>query len=156
MMEANIRRAQFTEARILSDIAYRSKSYWGYDPEYMELAKKDLRISEDSINNNWVFVIEAENIIKGFYELRENSRQEAELFWLFVDPTSIGTGYGKGLMKHAIQSAMDNNFTYIKIKSDPNAEGFYKGFGAVVVGESLSTVNPNMKLPLMNLHLRQV
>ena len=155
MMGTNVRRAHSKEARILSDIAYRSKAFWGYDPEYMELAKKELSISEENILNNWIFLIEAENMIRGFYELRKNSKQEAELFWLFVDPTSIGTGYGKTLMKHAIQLAMNNNFNHIKIKSDPNAESFYNGFGAVVVGESLSTVRPNMKLPVMSLHLKQ-
>ncbi|MFC0212987.1 GNAT family N-acetyltransferase [Paenibacillus chartarius] len=156
MMGANIRPAQTEEATILSDIAIRSKAYWGYDPEYMECAKKDLSISEENILDNWIFVIEAENTIRGFYELRENSKQEAELFWLFVDPTSIGAGYGKKLMKHAIQLAMNNNFIHIRIKSDPNAEGFYKGFGAIVVGESPSTVRPDMKLPVMSLRITQV
>lgn len=56
-------------------------------------------------------------------------------------------------MKHAIQLAMNNNFNHIKIKSDQNAEGFYKGFGAVV-GESPSTVRPDMKLPVMSLCLK--
>jgi GNAT superfamily N-acetyltransferase len=154
-LEANIRPAQTKEAIILSDIAFRSKAYWGYDPEYMELAKKDLSIFEENILDNWIFVIESDNMIRGFYELREYSKQEAELSWLFVDPDSIGAGYGKKLMKHAIQLAMDYNFLHIRIKSDPNAEGFYKGFGAVVVGDSPSTVRPDMKLPVMNLYLKQ-
>lgn len=154
-MEENIRKALPEEVTTLSDIAFRSKAFWGYDPEYMLLAKKDLTITEENILVNWVFIIETKYTVKGFYELRENSNHEAELFWLFVDPNSIGSGYGKSLMKHAIQVAVDNGFNHIKIKSDPNAEGFYKGFGAVVIGESSSTVRPDMKLPVMRLHLKQ-
>jgi N-acetylglutamate synthase-like GNAT family acetyltransferase len=152
-MGANIRTAYIEEALILSDIAFRSKAYWGYDQEYMELAKNDLSISSKNILDYWVFVIEDENKVRGFYELRENTNQEAELFWLFVDPTSIGKGYGKTLMKHAIELATNSNFNQIKIKTDPNAEGFYKSFGAIVVGESSSTVRPEMKLPVMSLFL---
>ena len=63
----------------------------------MELAKHDLSISAENILHNWLFVIEAENMIKGFFELRGNTKDEAELFWLFVDPISIGQGYGKTL-----------------------------------------------------------
>lgn len=153
-MDANIRQAHTKEAAILSDIAFRSKAYWGYDPEYMKLAKRDLNISETNIVQHWVFVIETENMIRGFYELRENSKHEAELFWLFVDPMSIGKGFGKPLMNHAIQLALKNDFSNIKIKSDPNAVGFYKGFGAEVVGESSSTVRPDMKLPVLSIPVR--
>lgn len=72
MMGANIRPAHSKEATILSDLAFRSKAYWGYNPEYMESAKKDLSITEENILDNWIFVIEDENMIRGFYELREN------------------------------------------------------------------------------------
>ncbi|MDQ0116749.1 GNAT family N-acetyltransferase [Paenibacillus harenae] len=154
-MDETIRKALPAEAAFLSDIAFRSKAFWGYEPEYMLLAKKDLTITEKNIMGNWVFVIETQNTIKGFYELRDNSNEEAELFWLFVDPNSIGSGYGKSLMKHAIQVAGDKGFNDIKIKSDPNAVGFYKGFGAVVIGESSSTVRPDLKLPVMIIHLKQ-
>ncbi|WP_284646305.1 GNAT family N-acetyltransferase [Paenibacillus silviterrae] len=154
-MEGVIRAARPVEATILSDIAYRSKAFWGYDPEYMLLAKKDLTITEENILDNWVFVIETQNTVKGFYELRGNSNNEVELFWLFVDPNSIGSGYGKSLMKHAIQVAVDSNFNHIIIKSDPNAVGFYRAFGAVIIGESSSTVRPDLKLPVLKIHLKK-
>ena len=50
---------------------------------------------------------------------------------------------------------MDNDFKKIRIKSDPNAVGFYKGFGAVVIGEASSTVRPDLMLPVLGLHLDQ-
>ncbi|UJF33801.1 GNAT family N-acetyltransferase [Paenibacillus hexagrammi] len=154
-MEGIIRKALPAEADTLSDIAFRSKAYWGYDSAYMLLAKNDLTIKVENISGSWVFVIEAQNRIKGFYELRGSSNDEAELCWLFVDPNAIKSGYGKRLMKHAIQVAMDNGFPYIRIKSDPNAVGFYEGFGAVVIGEASSTVRPDWKLPIMRMHLKQ-
>lgn len=155
-MEKHIRQALTVEATLLSDLACRSKAFWGYDSEYMLLAKKDLTITEDHIIDNWVFVIETQRVVKGFYELRANPDNEAELFWLFVDPNSIGLGYGKSLMNHAIQMAIEHGFNQIRIKSDPNAVEFYKGFGAEVIGESPSTVRPELKLPVLKLPLKQV
>jgi len=51
------------------------------------------------------------------------------------------------------KALINNDFKHIKIKRDPNTEGFYKRFGAVVVGESTSTVRPDLKLPVMSLPL---
>jgi hypothetical protein len=54
---------------------------------------------------------------------------------------------------HAIQLAVNNGFNCMRIKSDPHAESYYKGFGEVVVREASSTVRPDMLLPVMHLSL---
>lgn len=154
-MKAHIRLACPQEAEILSEIAFRSKSYWGYEQEYMQLAKAKLRITPDNIIDDLVFVLEMSCDILGFYELKRCNEKECELVWLFIDPIHIRKGHGKVLLNHAIEKARAENFEFIKIKSDPNAENFYKLFGAINVGKAHSTVNQSMELPILKIILRE-
>ncbi len=148
-----IRRAVEEEFQRISDLAYRSKGHWGYDSDYMDAARKDLTITPSEIVENDVFVLDEEQGIIGFYELKELSPQETELLWLFVDPTAIGRGYGKRLWSHAVETAKADGYKRMRIKSDPYAEGFYLKQGAIRVGELPSTVLPDLMLPLLNLKL---
>ena len=148
----NIRRATPDEAFLLSDIAFRSKAYWGYDQSLMELCRKDLAILPDDIANNFVWVIEEDGKIVGFYELR-GKVPEANLYWLFLDPKTIGCGYGKMLWLHVVEMAKDLGFEYMMIKSDPYAEGFYEKMGAERIGNLPSTAIPELMLPLLRYQL---
>ena len=53
-----IRQAIMSETNILTDIAIRSESYWGYDSDFMNNFKSIYRVTEEFINNNPTFVIE--------------------------------------------------------------------------------------------------
>lgn len=147
-----IRPAQPNESELLTKIAFHSKAYWGYDNNYMERCRKDLVIHPEELDEYIVNVLEVNQDVVGFYELR-GVTPEANLFWLFLDPKAIGQGLGKTLWQHAKQTAKDRGYKYLDIKSDPNAEGFYKGMGAVRVGELPSSAIPGLYLPLLRINL---
>ncbi len=134
----NIRRGKGQEASELSDLAYRSKAYWGYSDEFMEACRDDLTLSPAYIETQEVYVLEDEGSIKGFMSLEKDVGQEQWLLgFLFLEPESVGKG----------------DIPVITIHSDPYAEPFYLSRGAKRVGEIPSTVIPDRKLPLLEVEI---
>ncbi|CAH0121479.1 MULTISPECIES: GNAT family N-acetyltransferase [unclassified Paenibacillus] len=143
-----IRKAVQREAGLLSELAFRSKAYWGYSEDFMEACREDLTITPDLIESSSVYVLEDRGQIQGFYAL-DLEHDGFLLRDLFVDPSTIGKGCGKALWNHMIRTAHDLNAAEVRIHSDPNAESFYKKMGAKRIGETASTVFPDRILPLM-------
>ncbi|QDS36153.1 GNAT family N-acetyltransferase [Brevibacillus brevis] len=152
----NIRRAKGHEASELSDLAYRSKAYWGYSDEFMEACRDDLTLSPAHIEEHEVYVLEDEGI-KGFMSLEKDAEQEQWLLgFLFMEPEAVGKGYGKALWQHMVEVAQKLDIPVINIHSDPYAEPFYLSRGAKRVGEIVSTVFPGRKLPLLEVEIGKV
>lgn len=147
-----IRPAQAHEADSLSELALRSKAHWGYDADFLEACREELTISEDYIKSAPVFVLEEDGRVAGFYGLRERV-DELELLYLFVEPAAIGSGYGRRLWEHAVETAARLGFRKITIESDPYAERFYLAMGARRVGEISSSLRPGRTLPLLEFPL---
>ena len=148
----HIRPASAGEARLLSDLALRSKAHWGYDAEFLEACRAELTISEDYIRRAPVFVLEEDGRVAGFYGLREQGT-ELELLYLFIEPTAIGSGHGRKLWDHAVETAARLGFQKISIESDPYAEAFYLAMGARRVGEVSSSAQAGRTLPLLEFPL---
>ena len=148
-----IRRALPSEVKHLSELAFRSKSYWGYSDRFMQACLKELTLDPHYIESNPTFVIEVERSAVGFYSLEHVSASEAELGYLFVEPTFIGKGYGRKLMAHAQQKARHLGYNRIIIQGDPNAEQFYRAAGGSVVGTRKSTSIPDRELPVFRIDL---
>jgi GNAT superfamily N-acetyltransferase len=146
MKTKSIRKALTNEANILTQLAFDSKSYWGYDQKYLEIAREHIKITIKDIEEDHVYVIESEDGILGFYQFRYD---DPELLWLFVHPKRIGQGIGKVLWKHLVQYIRDLKVKEFKIKSDPNAELFYIKQGAQRIGFEASTVDKKMNFPLL-------
>lgn len=144
------RRAASKDALLLSNLALRSKAYWGYDDKFIEACKEGLTITTEYIAKNPVYLLEQKNEIQGFYCFVVAAEK---LDLLFVDSKHIGKGIGKKLWKHLILTAKQLGLSKFTIDSDPNAEDFYKKMGAVRIGEIPSTVFSNRKLPLMQVML---
>jgi len=144
-----IRPASVGEARLLSDLALRSKAHWGYDADFLEACRAELTVSEDYIAGAPVFVLEEDGRVVGFYGLREQG-SELELLHLFVEPAAIGGGHGKRLWEHAVETAARLGFRQITIESDPYAEAFYLAMGARRVGVVPSSARPGRVLPLLH------
>ncbi|MDQ3634639.1 MAG: GNAT family N-acetyltransferase, partial [Acidobacteriota bacterium] len=69
-------------------------------------------------------------------------------------PANIGSGIGRKLFAHALEKSASLNAKKLNIKSDPNAEGFYKKMGAKRIGDVVSEIEGNERiLPLMQLIL---
>ena len=92
-----IRRALPNEAADLSEIAMRSKAYWGYSPEFMEACREELSVAQGDIAEpDSVFrLAECEGAIAGYYALVRLPADDCELEALFVEPDWIGRGVGR-------------------------------------------------------------
>ena len=150
-----IRQALPSEVKHLSELAFRSKSYWGYSDQFMQACLKELTLNQHYIENNPTFVIEVERSTIGFYSLEHVSASEAELGYLFVEPTFIGKGYGRKLIAHAQKEAQHLGYSQIIIQGDPNAEQFYRAAGGSVVGTRKSTSISDRELPVFRIDLRE-
>ena len=76
-----IRPARVDEARLLSDLALRSKAHWGYSAEFIEQCREELSYSEEQLRAEHMrfFVIESAQRVAGFYALKQSSATEIEL-----------------------------------------------------------------------------
>jgi N-acetylglutamate synthase-like GNAT family acetyltransferase len=145
-----IRKASTDDVDRLTEIAHHAKRYWGYPDHWIEHWKDQLTITADFVSANQVFLAEDEGKVLGFYALVINS-DKAELDHLWVDPKHIGTGVGKDLFLHAMQSASKQNVGTVEICADPNAEGFYRKMGAFRTGETISEIDGESRtLPQLN------
>jgi N-acetylglutamate synthase-like GNAT family acetyltransferase len=134
-----IRRASTEDAPTLTRIAHDAKRYWGYPEHWIKHWQSDLTISPEYLANQ-VFVAEKDQQVLGFYALVMR-RDKAELDHLWVTPEKIGSGIGKELFIHAMQTAAQQNISEVEIDSDPNAEGFYQKMGAHRIGETVSEID---------------
>ena len=129
-----IRLATPEEAPLLSDLAFASKAYWGYPPEFMEDCREELQVDPADCKAGLVTVTEEENgIIAGYYRLAGQA-PIGELADLFIQPEHIGSGIGKELLLHATSRARMLGMTALEIHADPHAEGFYSHLGAERIG----------------------
>jgi GNAT superfamily N-acetyltransferase len=142
-----------SEASLLSQLAFESKSYWQYDDEYLEAAREHIQITISDIEQDHVYVYEDEQGTSGFYHFM-HIQCDPELVWFFVHPRSIGTGIGKILWEHLLELIRNLEINEFMIKSDPNAESFYIKHGATRIGWKESSVNADMKLPLLKYIVR--
>ena len=68
---------------------------------------------------------------------------------LFVDPPAIGSGAGRLLYRHVLETAGRLGFTRLTIDADPYAEPFYLAMGARRIGTAPSGSIPGRMLPLL-------
>ena len=149
--QGNIVRSQVSDAAALTAIAVAAKKHWGYSNEQIEKWKEDLTISEEDIKEDFVFHLEKEDKIVGFYSLsKEGESFEIEHLWIL--PEYIGQGLGKILFEHTRETAMQNGARCIRVESDPNAEGFYLKMGMQRIGEKESSI-PGRMLPILEITL---
>jgi GNAT superfamily N-acetyltransferase len=147
-----LRPARPDEAPFLSDLAVRSKAYWGYDDKFLAVSRILLAVKPDEMTERRVTVVEEDGTVLGFYAL-EGEPPEGELGLMFVDPEHLRRGIGQRLWTHVVATARDAGLTRFTIDSDPFAEEFYLAMGAVRTGTSPSSVRPGRELPQLTFFL---
>ncbi len=147
-----IRRARPDESDVLTDLTVRSKAYWGYDAEFMKIARPALVVTAQQIQNNPAYVLERNGAILGYYTLEKPKGDDIILESLFVAPEAIGSGGGSQLLRHALQMAQHLGYRTVTLDSDPNAEGFYRRMGAEQIGQRPGAI-PGRFLPTMRFTL---
>lgn len=161
-MTIHIRKAIPGEANVLTQIAHDAKRYWGYPESWVEHWQEYLTITPDFVSHHEVYVAETTSGaeegtvlsgIVGFYAIVMRG-EKAELEHMWVRPEDIGSGIGKELLLHAMETAAFLNAAALEISSDPNAEGFYKRMGATRIGEIASEIEGQPRtLPRLSIDL---
>jgi N-acetylglutamate synthase-like GNAT family acetyltransferase len=143
-----LRAAHPDEAAALSELALRSKAHWGYDEAFLEACRAELTLRPDDLAAQRATVAQVADSLVGFYALAGQA-PVGELACLFVEPDHIGTGVGRRLWQHAVDTARALDFERFVIESDPSAEEFYRRMGAVRIGSIPSGSIPGRELPQM-------
>lgn len=146
MADLVLRAARASEVGALSELAMRSKAYWGYDEAFLEACRDELTFTANDLAR--LVVAELDGALAGMYTV-EGRPPDGVLGNLWVDPAAIGSGIGRRLWQHAVDSARVRGFTGLLIDADPNAEGFYLKMGAERIGETPSGSIPGRILPLL-------
>jgi GNAT superfamily N-acetyltransferase len=136
-----IRPAEPHEARMLADLQNRSSTHWGYPPDFFDWAPEAHVIPQEYVRDNAVYLLEEGGRVAGFYGFTMEGG-ELLLDKLFVDIDRIGTGCGKALWLHAVETARSLGHDSFVIGSDPNAASFYRAMGAEWYAEK-PTVSPD-------------
>jgi GNAT superfamily N-acetyltransferase len=144
-----LRDARPDEAPALSALAQRSKAHWGYSEEFLEACRAELTFTAAGLAGRRAVVAESAGRMLGFYTL-DGDPPEGELGNLWVDPAHIGTGVGRRLWAHAVDTARATGFRTLRIDADPHAEGFYLAMGAQRIGAVPSGSVPGRELPLLS------
>lgn len=154
-VETAIREALPGEARVLSDLAVRSKGHWGYSREFLDACREELSVDPARLADASYecFVAVDGDALLGYYALSALSATEYELDALFVDPPAIGRGIGRRLLEHAIDRLASRGVATLVIQGDPHAARFYEAAGARQVGTRPSGSIQGRELPLYELDI---
>jgi GNAT superfamily N-acetyltransferase len=142
------RAARSDEAELLTEIALRSKGHWGYSQAFLDACRSELTFRPEDVATRRIVVADSPSGIVGFYSI-DDRPPSGELGNLWVVPERIGTGLGKRLWQHAVDSAREAGYTSLRIEADPNAAGFYEAMGADRISEVPSGSVPGRTLPLL-------
>lgn len=147
-----IRPARPEEAELLTELVLRSKAHWGYNEEFIEACRDELRVVVDYLDGHSALVAEDQGRVVGYSRV-SGPAPLGELSALFVDPTHIGRGVGAALFTRTTDEARTRGYRELTIDADPGAEGFYRRMGAVVIGRVPSGSIPGRLLPHLRLNL---
>ena len=143
-----IRAARAGEAAALTDLAMRSKAYWGYEADFLARCRAALEVKTAALSDQPHFVAERDGRPLGFYGF-EPLPDGVGLDYLFVEPDLIGRGVGRALWAHAVATARRLGHCALIVVSDPNAEGFYLRMGCRRIGTRPSELEDGRQLPLL-------
>ena len=146
----HIRPALITDAKLLTEISFKSKSYWNYPCDYFETWKDELTISEQYVEKNIVFVLEFNQSTIAYYSIitlekpvRFSDIEIEKGHWLehmFVFPDYIGKGVGRQMITHLKVICNQQYIKQLRVLADPNSKEFYEKMGFKYLREIPSTI----------------
>ncbi len=147
-----VRPARSSEAPELTELALRSKAYWGYGETFLAACRAELTLGPADIGPRRTAVAEEDGRVLGFTTL-EGAPPAGVLGMMFAEPDAVGRGVGRLLFGHVVSEARRLGFARFTIDADPNAEPFYRAMGAVRIGATPSGSIPGRELPLLEFTL---
>ncbi|MET0456930.1 MAG: GNAT family N-acetyltransferase [Mycobacterium sp.] len=154
MPEVTIRVARADEHADISELALRSKSYWGYSKEFLDACRDELTFDAAVCASGMAWVAAHGPTLVGVSVIK-GAPPIGELAGLFIDLPAIGTGCGRMLLTHTLRAAREHGFAELVLDADPGAEPFYSRFGAERIGDSPSGLLPGRMLPHMKFVLNR-
>jgi len=143
-------RATLEDAEVLTEIAVKSKAYWGYENDQVESWREDLTVTPKMFDESNIYKYIVDNQIGGFYILERANIRTSFLNFLFISPDYIKQGIGHQLLQHAVAYCKDGGSAILNVLSDPNAASFYAKYGFEVIAQRESSI-PGRFLPEMEL-----
>ena len=150
-----IEKANSNDHKILTEITKKSKAFWGYSNEQIEIWSSFLTVTEEYIETKSIFKLVVDNKIVGYYSYFHESENTIKLDNLFVLPDFIGKGFGKMLLNDFFVRMKNTDTQKVILNSEPNAEDFYIKFGFVKVGQVETSIK-NRYLPIMELKINRI
>jgi len=147
------RRASPAAAQELTDLTLASKAHWGYDEEFMELARPSLAVSPEYLEANECWVAKIDGAIVGWFSL-VSIPDGLLLDNFFLLPAHIGSGVGRLMWEEALRRAESSGAERMTLEADPNAAGFYERMGARRTG-SVTAPLTGRELPVYEMRLRK-
>lgn len=128
------------DSKTLTEIALKSKGFWGYTDEQIQNWTAELTVSKQIILEMFVYKFLVDEKTVGFYILNQPKEKCIELEFLFVLPKFIGKGIGKQLLQHSFEKAIEFQVDAMTVLADPNAVPFYSSQGFVIVAKKDSSI----------------
>lgn len=147
-----IRRANPSEATLLSGIAKAAQASWGYPEAWLRAWEQSLTLTESFLRYSIALVAEMDQTLTGFWcHQLALSKNDVATSLLFVHPDYIGQGCGRALW-HTLQSILAHlEIHSISIQAEPKALGFYLKLGGQKIDEMPSPLIPGRTLPIVKL-----
>jgi GNAT superfamily N-acetyltransferase len=136
--------ATVTDARVLHELTQRSVMHWGYEPAFLEWEPESIAVTPEFMQRATTFILREGHDVVGYYALTSEP-DGLHLDKLFVEPGWIGTGAGKALWLHAVETARARGERAFRFLADPNAAPFYRAMGAEWI-EGIHTDWPDWQL----------
>jgi GNAT superfamily N-acetyltransferase len=146
----NVVKAEPIDAEHLTDLTFRSKAFWGYDPLQMEQWRDELSVSREYLEKNQAYKLMVRGRLEGFYAFVAEGDHKIKLDFLFIEPRSIGLGYGSILLADLVRRSQLRVPVSVKVEADPNAVGFYLSKGFKTIGQKRTAIRDRY-LPIMEL-----
>jgi GNAT superfamily N-acetyltransferase len=148
---ARFRRASPDEAEGLTALTVESKAYWGYDAEFMNVARRGLTVTPEYLEANQCWVAEVDGATVGWFSL-VTIADGLLLDNFFVGASHIGSGLGRLMWEQALRRAEAAGVGRVTLEADPNAAGFYERMGARRTG-SVRAPDTGRELPIYEVKL---
>lgn len=148
-----IEKAISTDHGTLTEITKKSKAFWGYSEEQIQIWSEFLTVSSGYINSNPVYKLTVEDKIVAYYSFLNEDEKTVKLDNLFVLPEYIGKGLGLLLMEHFLSKIKKTNANKVTLHSEPNAELFYSKLGFVKTGQIKTSIKDRF-MPIMELIIK--
>lgn len=145
--------ADTSDGKILTDIALKSKAFWGYSDSLIENWREELTITSKMIEEMTIYKFLQDGKIVGFYALNPPEKRTIELEMLFVLPDFIGRKIGKQLLHHSFEKGKEFNCDSMTLLADPNAVTFYESQKFYEIDRKESSI-PNRFLPILKVDLK--